>query len=201
MHRGRRRFCIGCFFALTTTVGASDTIHPAHNVSGDLIVKFTAASEAGLLLAQAQHKTPLDDQLLMQLAVRLSTEMQVPLVPMYVTSGQELVLAIERTQVAQAIKQQLTRRPGIRRVKVATNAKSILPADKIGFIVECRAHCLTQVPVPLRVGIYPPLSGQAAANGGMILTLDLMEITRAVVAQLKDRPDVLYAQPNQMLRP
>ena len=201
MHRGRRRFCIGFFFALSTTVGASHTTSPAHNVSGDLIVKFTAASETGMLIARVQHKTPIDSQLLTQVAVRLSTELQVPLLPMHVTSGQELVLAIARPQVAHAIKQQLTRRPGIRSVKVATNAKSILPPDKIEFIVECSTHCPTQVPVPLRVAVYPPLSGQAAANGEMMLTLDLVETTRALVAQLKGRPDVSYAQTNQMLRP
>jgi len=202
MQRGRKVCCPWFALSLVLIASASHAASSAPIVSGDLIVKFRAASDAGRLLAQAQDSDVIDPKLLAQVATRLSSDLKVPLAPIRVTSGQELVLAIERAQLEQSIKQQLTRRAGIRRVAMVPNAKSILPPAKIEFIVECNAPCTAQVSlVQLLAAISPQLRGHTEADGKIILRLDVTELTRTLVAQLLRRPDVLYAQANQIVRP
>src|SRR4030066_1821446 len=71
-------------------------------VAGDLIVKFTTASEPGTLVTRALQGSQTADRQLAALAARLSQELGVAVSAVRVTSGNELGLRVDRARLAPA---------------------------------------------------------------------------------------------------
>ncbi|MCK7509503.1 MAG: hypothetical protein MZV70_39360 [Desulfobacterales bacterium] len=91
---------------------------PPAFVAGDLIVKFTDASESGALVARAVQGEAGAQRQLPDLAGRLSAGLGVSVIAARVTSGRELVLGIDREQLLASAR--ATRAARTRREKRAT---------------------------------------------------------------------------------
>lgn len=189
-------------------------------VTGDVIIKFTDKSQAGVLLAEAFRLNPNERAPLQTIARKLSAEMDVPLSALRVTSGQELVVSVDRAMLARDLKERLTREPAVQRVILLETGKTVLPAGALAVRVNLRPDSPVQRQVQrdrhagqrtsaeldkqvsgLVSGVSPRPSAHIDNNGRLILTLDLAELIDDLVIRLKRRADIVYAQPNLIVRP
>lgn len=200
-------------------LAAAQANGPSSFVAGDLIVKFSDASDAGQAVARAMRA----DQMLADVApvaTRLSAELGVPLVAARVTSGRELVLSVDRGKLAQTLTQRLRRDPAVHSVTPVDAPKTVLPAAQIALAVELAPNSEAQRHVQqaaqagrrttaeidalaarMAGSVEPRPAGLVTERGQLILAIDVAALTRELVERLKRRPDVEYAQPSQVVRP
>jgi hypothetical protein len=193
---------------------------PVSFVAGDLIVKFTDASEAGALVARAVRDEPAATAQLPKLAARLSTELGVGLTVARITSGRELVLSIDREQLLARLAQRVRRDPAVTGVTPLAGPKTVLPPAEVALTVEFatgsdayrklqraaragerRNRDIDALVAGLTAGADPKPTGQANERGQLLLTLDVAALTRDLVERFKRRADVEYAQLSQVVRP
>jgi hypothetical protein len=189
-------------------------------VAGDLIVRFTTASEPGTLVTRAMQGDPNADRQLAALATRLSQELGVAIVAVRVTSGSELVLSVDRDRLANSLTQVVTRDPAVRQVTRVDPPKTVLPAPQIALALDLRRDSeagrmvrrttragkqtskeIEALVKKLCVGADPQPSGRVNDRGQLVLAIDVAALTLELVERLKRRPDVEYAQPSQILKP
>jgi hypothetical protein len=206
-------------FLVSGLMAAAEANGPSTFVAGDIIVKFTDASDAGRVVERAMRadKVPAD---VTAFAARLSNELGVALAAARVTSGRELVLSVDRDRLAQSLMQQVRRDPAVRGIAPVVAPKSILPAAQLAFVVELKADSEAQQQVRqaaqtgrrttpevgklvdrLAADLYPRPAGHVNERGELALTVDIAALTRELVERLKRRPDVEYAQLSQVVRP
>jgi hypothetical protein len=215
MHDARRLLFAVCLLAAAALKADGS---PSF-VAGDLIVRFQDDSDAGQAVTRAlrAERPPAD---VVALATRLSAELGVPLVAARVTSGRELVLSVERAELAQALARRVRRDPQVRGVAPVAAPKMVLPAARLAFAVDLApdSEAGRQVQEAARSGrrttpevaalvarlaadLYPQPAGHVGARGELILTIDVATLTRELVGRLARRPDVEYAQLSQVVRP
>jgi len=189
-------------------------------VAGDLIVKFITASEPGKLVKRAVQGDKTVDRELTVFAARLSMELGAALIVARVTSGNELVLSVNREQVVQSLRQAVTRDPAVRSATRTDPPKTVLPATRIALALDLRrdsdagrlvsrsagARSETSKEIEtlvnkLCLGVYPQPTGRVSNRGQLILTIDIAALTLDLVERLKRRPDVEYAQLSQIVKP
>lgn len=189
-------------------------------VTGDVIIKFTDKSQAGILLTQTFRSNPNNNTPLQTVASQLSAELGVMLSAVRVTSGLELVLSIDRAMLARTLKERLAREPAVQRVILIENARTLVPATELAALVKLRQDSAVQRQVQrdrhaghrsspdldmqvaeLVSGISPRPTAHIDAAGQLIVSVDLAELIRDLVIRLKRRADVVYAQPNLIVRP
>lgn len=206
-------------FLVSGLMAAAEANGPSTFVAGDLIVRFTDASDAGQAVVRAMRaeKVPAEVE---ALAARLSAELNVPLVAARVTSGRELVLSVDRDRLGQTLAQRVKRDPAARDVTAVDTPKTVLPAAQLAFVVELAADsaALRDVQQAARSGrrttpevgklvarlttdLYPQPAGHVSDRGQLTLVVDIAELTRELVERLKRRPDVDYAQLSHIVRP
>lgn len=188
-------------------------------VAGDLIVKFTAASEPGMLVDRAVRGDPTADRELAAFAARLARELGAALVVARVTSGNELVLSVNRDQLAQTLGEAVQRSPAVRAVTRADPPRTVLPAAEIALVLDLRrdsdasslvrrtaragkqtSNEIEALVKKLCVGVEPQPSGRVS-NRQLVLSVDIAALTLDLVERLRRRPDVEYAQPSQVMKP
>ena len=189
-------------------------------VAGDLIVKFTAASEPGILVTRAMQGDQAADRQLAALAARLSQELGVAATAVRVTSGNELVLSVDRDQLAQSLRQVVTRDPAVRAATRIDPPKTVLPAAQLALALDLRrdseagrlvrragrrgaqtSNEIETLVKKLCVGADPQPSGRVSNRGQLVLTIDIAKLTLELIERLQRRPDVEYAQPSQIVKP
>ena len=189
-------------------------------VAGDLIVKFTAASEPGILVTRAMQGDQAADRQLAALAARLSQELGVAVTAVRVTSGNELVLSVDRDQLAQSLRQVVTRDPAVRAATRIDPPKTVLPAAQLALALDLRrdseagrlvrrtaragqqtSNEIEAQVKKLCVGADPQPSGRVSNRGQLVLTIDIAKLTLELIERLQRRPDVEYAQPSQIVKP
>lgn len=205
-------------FLSLTGAGRAANYPPA--VTGDVIIKFTDKSQAGMVLTQALRSNPNNNTPLQTVARQLSAELGVTLTAVRVTSGQELVLSIDRAMLARTLKERLAREPAVQRVILIENTKTLVPATELAALVKLRPDSAAQRQIQrdrqaghrsspeldmqvagLVSGISPHPAAHIDDAGQLIVSLDLAELIRDLVMRLKRRADVIYAQPNLIVRP
>ena len=208
---------------LILVLALADTVHAANYppaVTGDVIIKFSDKSQAGVLLAEAFRLNPNERAPLHAITRQLSGETGVPLSAVRVTSGQELVVSVDRTALRTSLKERLLREPAVQRVILIETGKTILPAAELAVRLNLQPDSAVQRQVQrdryagqrtsaeldmqvvgLVSGIAPRPSAHIDNQGRLILTLNIAELIDDLVVQLKRRVDVVYAQPNLILRP
>ncbi len=188
-------------------------------VAGDLIVKFTAVSEPGTLVTRALQGGQAADRQLAALATRLSRELGVAVAAVRVTSGNELVLSINRDRLVQSLRQVVTRDPAVRAATRIDPPKTVLPAAQIALALDLRrdseagslvrrttqagkqtSNEIEALVRKLSVGTRPQPSGRVSDRGQLILTIDIAALTLDLIERLKRRPDVEYAQPSHIVK-
>ncbi len=189
-------------------------------VAGDLIVKFTAASESGTLVTRAMQGGLTADRQLAALAARLSRELGVAVAAVRVTSGNELVLSVDRNRLAQSLRQVVTRDPAVRAATRIDPPKTVLPAAQLALALDLRRdseagglvhrtalagkQTSTEIEALVKklcAGAVPQPSGRVGNRGQLVLTIDIAALTLDLIERLKRRPDVEYAQPSQIVKP
>jgi hypothetical protein len=193
---------------------------PPAFVAGDLIVKFTDASESGAFMARAVQGEAAAQRQLPDLARRLSAGLGVSVIAARVTSGRELVLGIDREQLLAKLAQRVQHDPAVKSVQPRAEPKTVLPPAEIALVVEFtpggEVHALLQrvaragertsreidvMVARLAAGTDPQPVGHVDGRGQLILTLDIAALTVQLVERLKRRADVEYAQVSQVMRP
>jgi hypothetical protein len=206
-------------FLVSGLMATAEANGPSTFVAGDLVVRFTDASDAGQAVVRAMRATQVPADV-MAVATRLSDELGVPLVAARVTSGRELVLSVDRDRLAQTLMQRVKLDPAVRGVAPVAAPKTILPAAQLVFVVELKAESEAQRQVRqaaqagrrttpevgklvarLAADLYPRPAGHVNERGELALTVDIAALTLDLVERLKRRPDVEYAQLSQVVRP
>jgi hypothetical protein len=170
-------------------------------VSGDLIVKFRDASEAGASLAGVLAGTRTADSAA-PLAARLSDALGVPLKLVQVTSGREALLAIDRDALMRSLAERAAREPGVVRAITVPPAAAGLPADQASVRIELTPQAAPQaLAAKLASGnlLRPRLHNDS--TGATLLSYDMAGLTLALLERLKQQADVEYAQANRLLKP
>jgi hypothetical protein len=206
-------------FLISGLIAAAEANGPSTFVAGDLIVKFTDASDAGQAVGRAMRsaQVPAD---VVAVATRLSDELGVALVAARVTSGRELVLSVDRDRLTQTLTQRVKRDAAVRGITPVAAPKAIWPAVQLASVVELKAdsEAQRQVQQAAQAGrrttpevgklvarlvsdLYPQPTGHVNERGQLVLMVDIAELTRELVERLKRRPDVEYAQLSQVVRP
>jgi len=189
-------------------------------VAGDLIVKFTAASEPGTLVTRAMQGDQTADRQLAALAARLSQELGVAIAAVRVTSGNELVLGVDRDQLAQSLRQVVMRDLAVRAATRIDPPKTVLPAAEIALALDLRrdseagrqvhssaragrqaSNEIEALVKKLCIGADPQPSGRVSKRGQLVLSIDIAALTLDLVERLKRRSDVEYAQPSLIVKP
>lgn len=168
------------------------------SVTGDLIVKFRDSSATAQELAPVVTgaKPAADAQ---SVVTRLGRELGVPLRVASVTSGRELLLAVDRDAVSKAIEKSAARQTGIRAVQSVAAAQSVLPAPQMQFEVIPEPGAPTPSAAQL-AGRFADYAAVSADMDRMVLTIDMAELTRATAEKLGKDPQVEYAQLNLVMR-
>lgn len=192
---------------------------PARFVAGELLVKFKDASDYGKRIVQAMPRgeRPPDIE---RLAGQLSTELNVPLTAVRVTSGRELLLQIDREALAQRLTEQVQTNRAVRAVRVAPAAQAVLPAAVLTVIVdlvpESDEH--KQLSKAVKAGhpqgreidglarrlaaeFQPQPTGAVNEQGQLLLIVSIADLTQDLVARLQRRTDVDYAQVSHVIKP
>lgn len=214
-----KAFLPGLILVLALAVVAQAANYPP-GVTGDVIIKFTDKSQAGLLMAEALHLNSNQQAPLQTIARQLSVEMGIPLSALRITSGQELVVSVDRAALVRSLKERLLREPVVQRVIMLEIGKTVLPAGELAVRVDLRPDSTVQRQVQrvryagrrtsaelgkqvagLVSGISPRPNARIDNNGRLILTLDIAALIDDLVIRLKRRAEVVYAQPNVIVRP
>lgn len=214
-----KTFISGLTWVLLFT-GAAQAANYPPAVTGDVIIKFTGKSQAGVLLAEAFRSNPNELAPLQTIARQLSAEMGVPLSALRITSGQELLVSVDRVTLMRSLKERLMREPAVQRVTLIETGKSVLPAAELAVRVNLRPDSAMQRQVQrdrragqrtsseldtqvtrLVSGVSPRPNAHIDEHGRLVLTLDIADLIDDLVVRLKRRADIVYAQPNLMVRP
>jgi hypothetical protein len=192
---------------------------PAAFVPGDVIVKFTDASEFGARVTRAmQAAQPPGEAALV--AARLSADLGIPLVAAQLTSGRELVLRVERDELVQSLTRRIMNDRAVRGVTRVDDPLTVLPATRIVLTVLLREDSeaaqkvgaaaqrgqrttpqIAALVARLTAGIRLPPAGHVNERGQLVLVVDVAALTQDLVERLRRRTDVEYAQLSQVVRP
>jgi hypothetical protein len=183
-----------------------------------VIVKFTSQSEAGRALARMDLATignPTEDARLVELAQDFGERIGIPVRLESLTSGRELLLAVDRDALAAAVAARLRQREGVTSVEVAdpttgAGGEPASPRLTVGF--EPGSPFAERLARESRVALeHLPGAGpgaldvqaevQSAAPDHADLVLDLDALMTGLVERAKADPDVQYAQRNLRLTP
>ncbi len=110
---------------------------PGSIVAGDVIVRFSDGSDLGARVARAVRGEAVPGET-EEVAARLSGDLGVPLRVARVTSGGELVLSVEREELARTLARRIARDPAVRSAARVEVPRTVLPASEIALAVELR---------------------------------------------------------------
>jgi len=210
-------FWLSACQASASVPSAAESAAPPASVAGDLIVKFSDGSTAGKEVASilAGQKTVDDSRTTVD---RLAGQLQVPLVPVRVTSGRELLLAVDRGEITRRLERSAASRKDVERVIPLDAEQKVLPADQLTYEVRPGAgsdlqrqlarDAAARVPSVRAQQLAAEIAGDFAAHSRasfdehdrLLLTLDVTALTRSAVERLQKLPEVEYAQANQILK-
>ncbi|MGH6906049.1 MAG: hypothetical protein ACREIR_25290, partial [Geminicoccaceae bacterium] len=117
-----RSLALLCACLLGTSLVTASPGAQTESSPDQVIVKFTSQSDAGRALARMDLATigdPAEDARLVELAQDFGERIGVPVRLESLTSGRELLLAVDRDALAAAVAARLRQREGVTRVAVA----------------------------------------------------------------------------------
>jgi hypothetical protein len=203
--------------ALAVTWWAAATQAQREGATDQLIVSFTPDSEAGQQVAGidlAAVSDPTGDRRLLEIARAWGERLGVPLRVEGLTSGRELLFAIDQEALAAVVAERLGQREGVIDAEVVTGrsgsgdaggpriAVAVAPDSAFAAAVAGGERMVVGDPSGDRSG-YVPIAATVEASGpaNAILALDLEALVSAVAEHLQADPDVHYVQRNLRLRP
>ena len=224
----RRFFSAACWaimalgLALAKPLGAEVKLRSPQTAMAELIVKFVAGSEAQQVVNAAVQEGIQRNAGLTRLAQTLSDQLNVPLQAQRVTSGRELVCAVDINAMAQQVAAHLQRRDDVQRATPmptdpATqgpghrNPKVLIEFTPDSNAAKTLAKALRESPesssalqgLAESVGdeLDLPLTMQPEDVQRLVLSVDMESVIAELVERLRQRSDVEYAQPTFLLKP
>jgi hypothetical protein len=186
------------------------TAHARAESGGDqVIVKFAPQSEAGQILSRmdlAAIADPAEDPRLIEVARDFGARIGLPLRLKGLTSGRELLLALDYRALASALAEGLRQRGDITGVEVTDPAGDEAPRLEVEFAPgSAFAEMVAAGP---RI-VLEPVAGQGeievevqrSDRDRAVLALDPDALMSALLARIEADPAVQYAQPDLRLRP
>jgi hypothetical protein len=214
--RGRRIAATLLLTALAGQPAAGQEAPPAS--TREFIVKFEAGSEGDRAAAEAMQDPSRQPAAFAKLSERLVGETGIPVHVSAVTSGRELVMAVDAAAVTSAVVASLRERPDVVRAIAMDmdGTPQAIPRDPV-IAVEFTADS----PIGRRLAAGRPerlsedpafrqLQDGIARLAGVPLaplpnaaafTLDVGRLTTELGDRLKQRADVEYVQPNTLVQP
>jgi hypothetical protein len=187
------------------------TAHARAESGGDqVIVKFAPQSEAGQILSRmdlAAIADPAEDPRLIEVARDFGARIGLPLRLKGLTSGRELLLAVDYRALASALADGLRRRGDITGVELMPPAsEERAPRLEVEFAPgSAFAKMVASGP---RIALEPvfgqgevEVEVQRSDRDRAVLALDPDALMSALLARIEADPAVRYAQPDLRLRP
>ncbi len=193
--------------------------------AGQLIVKLTGSSAGGQALKRALSASELHhDPDLVAYLVELSAEVGAPLSAMRLTSGSEVVLTVDLEQLTAAV---LKRLGEDRRVERAARYESSgtphlspfggtppraewrveLAGEEVAALISAARRSdhattpeLEATIAELGESLGYDLACRVDAEAGLVLELDLSELTETLRARLAEHPEVEYVELDRLLQ-
>jgi hypothetical protein len=203
---------------LAVTWWATATQAQREGATDQLIVSFTPNSEAGQQVAGidlAAVSDPTGDRRLLEIARAWGERLGVPLRVEGLTSGRELLFAIDQEALAAVVAERLGQREGVIDAEVVTGrsgsgdaggpriavavapdsafAAAVAGGERVVVLRDPSGDRSGQVPIATTV--------EASGPANATLALDLEALVSAVAEHLQADPDVRYVQRNLRLRP
>jgi hypothetical protein len=205
---------LGALFASFMVTWLIVAIPGARSESGSdqLIVKFMPESPAGQALGRmdlAAIDDPAEDARLVEIAQAFGERIGIPLRLESLTSGRELLLAVDHEALAALAVARLRERDGVIEAAVVDQGPG---SPRLTVAFEPGSAFATAVAGESRI-VLGQLAGEgpsrmaveaevaSSSQDQAILTLDLEALTSGLVEGLQSDPDVQYAQRNLQLRP
>jgi hypothetical protein len=187
------------------------TAHSESESSSDqVIVKFTSESATGQALAQMDLSAiadPAGDARLIQVARDFGERVGIPLLLESLTSGRELLLAVDHQGLAVALAERLRQRDDITAVAMAEPVSDD-GAPRLEVEFEPGSAFAELVASGPRVALEPvagvgeiEVAVQRLYRERAVLALDPDALLGVLLARIKADPEVQYAQPNVRMRP
>ena len=186
--------------------------------SEQVIVKFVAGSEAGRAVAAALAHGLEGSAEIAALAATLSRELEIPVRIERLTSGQELLIALDLAALSARLRryfeaheevlrvrpldvvgtsERLYSRPGVRlELRPGSPSHRVLAEPRAAEVEDPALRALTE-DASQALGL--PLSATAAAT--LDVTLDPEALTETLLQRLSERADVEYAEVNRLVPP
>jgi len=179
-----------------------------------LIVKFKAGAGGERVASQAMQDQARQPALFAELAASLSREVGMPVTIAAVTSGRELVMAVDAPAAVAAAIAAVTKRPDVVRATrlESGGAAPVVPVDPV-IEVEFAADSATAASLAEGVAATRRLGEDLSRATGLPLvpraprapivqfTLEIGTLTTELAERLKQRGDVAYVQPVDLLQP
>ncbi len=189
-------------------------------VPGEVIVKFSKDSKAGNILARAAKANWETDACLASYLSALSQELGIPLNAKQLTSGGELVLAIQTHELTAKLVARIKQNPRVVRTEESkAEEKGIVAAPRsevlveftkgsheAGVIARVRAQgldassSLQKLAGEMERDLGFKLETRVTKNNQLALVIKVDSLTLELVARLNKHADVEYAQPNFVLQ-
>lgn len=214
MATGWARSVAGLCAGLAGTLLIAATVHSSSGGGDQVIVKFTSHSEAGETLAQmnlAAIAEPVGDTRLVEVARGLGERIGIPLRLESLTSGRELLLAVDHQALTSVLAERLRQRDGVTGVEVLQRA-GYERAPRLEVEFEPDSAFAETIASGQQLALEA-LSGDGPARLGIeaevqfhdrnhaVLALDPEALMTTLLARIEADPDVQYAQPNLRLSP
>jgi len=196
---------------------AMDYSTAATTVAGDIIVKFKDDSSSGKLMSQIVRGA-MQLKEAEKVAARLSQRLGVPLTPVRVTSGRELLLAIDRDRLTRDVLQRATRNSSVSKAEPVHAPAGVLPPREMKFVLDLQKGAAAEREASRRPAatadsaeiktlvddaagdLKAAASASVDERGRLVLAIDMAALTTQVAKQLEQCTEVEYAQPNLMLK-
>lgn len=182
--------------------------------SDQVIVKFTSQSDAGQALARmdlAAIGDPTEDTRLNEIAEAFGERIGVPVRLESLTSGRELLLAVDHEALAVALAERLRQRDDVISAEVADSGNGT-KAPRLAVAFEPESAFAKLVAGGQRVtleslsgeggsGLEVEAEVESSSEDHAVLALDLDALMSSLLERVAADPDVQYAQRNLRLAP
>ncbi len=194
-------------------------ISAAPFVPGDVILKFMDGSESDVAVTRAGEPGPSNLHSLIPLVHRLQDKTEVPLKPKQILSGRRLLVSVDADKLAERLVEQLRGRENVAAAEVSqqrfkNEERVSLPSKVLIEFVpgspesesvrqkasDADAAGFATLLSDLEKDLHLPLKGEAVAQAKLLLQVDFIKLTLAVVDRLKSVAEIESAQPNFLMR-
>lgn len=214
---------MGAFSSIATLICASvalgiatrQSTSPINRGAGEIILKFSAQSRAGIEVARAATDSDVPSAAIESHVSSLGRELGVPLEAKRLGSGGTVIVGLRSAEVPDAIAKR------IRHERFVQSVRTVPKSQALDAMVEVqlasgsaeatslqqrgsddeRSEAVRRVADKLERASGLPLKGVVDRSGRLVLSLELDAAIDRLVALLNKRADIEYAQPNYRARP